>query len=84
MNERHPLNTLQEAIERTLQSPCELFVEVFDEKSLISILNFRVHMHDHPWVKHVGEFGMAVLKDYWGQGIGRELLDVHGATFLPS
>lgn len=28
-----PLNTLQEAIERTLQSPCELFVGVFDEKS---------------------------------------------------
>lgn len=68
------LNTLQEAIERTLQSPCELFVGVFDEKSLIATLNFRVHMHDHPWVQHVGEFGMAVLKDHWGQGIGRELL----------
>lgn len=47
---------------------------VFDQDKMVGYLNFRVPMAQHPWVKHVGSFGMMVLKDYWGQGIGQKLL----------
>lgn len=47
---------------------------VFDNKKMVGYLNFRIPFYQHPWVKHLGSFGMMVLKDYWGQGIGTKLL----------
>jgi RimJ/RimL family protein N-acetyltransferase len=65
---------LQERIKRSLESPSDLFIGVFEQGNIIGQLYFRVSHPDHPWVKHIGEFGMTVLKDYWGQGIGTALL----------
>jgi RimJ/RimL family protein N-acetyltransferase len=65
---------LQERIKHSLESPSDLFIGVFDQENIIGQLYFRVCPSDHPWVKHIGEFGMTILKDYWGQGIGTALL----------
>ena len=56
------------------ESSSDLFLGAFDENKIIGQVYFRVQHPDHPWVKHIGEFGMTVLRDYWGQGIGTELL----------
>jgi RimJ/RimL family protein N-acetyltransferase len=71
-----PIDKLKKTLEITHQSPVDLFLGVFDKRDLIASLNFRVPMPNHPWVKHVGEFGMGILKDYWNHGIGKELLRI--------
>ena len=37
------------------------------------LMCFRV-FPDHPWMKHIGYFVLMTLKEYWGAGLGRELL----------
>lgn len=51
-----------------------LNIGAFDGDQVIGYLNFRLPMNDHPWVQHLGQFGMMVLKEYWGYGIGKRLL----------
>ncbi len=60
--------------QRSLDSNHEVYLGAFDGKKLIGQIHFRVLDPEHPWIKHVGRFGMFVLKDYWGQGIGSELI----------
>ena len=64
-----------------------LNIGAFDSGKLIGYLNFRLEMPDHPWVQHLGQFGMMILKEYWGEGIGKKLLELqemharaHGIT----
>jgi RimJ/RimL family protein N-acetyltransferase len=59
----------------------------FYEAKVIGYLNFRIPFPEHPWVQHLGQFGMMVLKDFWGLGIGKKLLQLqevhalnHGIT----
>ncbi|MBX9704459.1 MAG: GNAT family N-acetyltransferase [Silvanigrellaceae bacterium] len=74
------ISKLEVRIKTAAESPSELFLGVFDKGKIIGQVYCRVQQPDHPWVKHIGEFGMTVLKDYWGQGIGTELLQ-HMETF---
>lgn len=67
---------LKERIERGLSSSSDLYIGAFDIDEIVGSLHFRIVIPDHPWVKHVGEFGVLILKDYWDQGIGKELLRV--------
>lgn len=53
-----------------------LNIGVFDSSKIVGYLNFRMQNSSHPWVSHIGQFGMMVLKDYWGQGIGKKLLEL--------
>ena len=69
-----PLGQLQEKCKQAIESPSNLILGVFDNSKIVGQLSFRVAFPEHPWVKHIGEFGMTVLKDYWGQGIGSTLL----------
>lgn len=68
------LTRLREKIENAEKSFSEIYLGVFEEAQVIGSLQFRVALPDHPWAKHLGEFGMIVLKQYWNQGIGRQLL----------
>lgn len=68
------LSHLREKIENAEKSSSEIYLGVFDDAKVIGRLRFRVALPDHPWAKHVGEFGMIVLKQYWNQGIGSQLL----------
>lgn len=53
-----------------------LNIGAFDGDKIIAYLNFRCPWDEHPWGQHVGQFGMMVLKEHWGQGIGMRLLDL--------
>lgn len=54
--------------------PYALRIGVFVDGKLIAQLGFRAQDPSHPWTRHLGQFGMMVLKEYWGHGIGRQLL----------
>ena len=70
-----PVNKIKERCGQSLESPCDLFLGAFDKGKIIGQILFRVSHSEHPWAKHVGEFGMTVLKDYWGQGVASALLE---------
>ena len=53
-----------------------LNVGAFFDETLVAYLNFRLPFVEHPWVPHLAAFGMMVLKDYWGVGIGKNLLKI--------
>lgn len=70
LNEKDELERIKQQSEnKNIYNLC-----AFDNDQIVGYLNFRVPMAQHPWVKHVGSFGMMVLKPYWGQGIGTKLL----------
>ena len=53
-----------------------LNIGAFDSGKIVGYLNFRMLNSEHPWVQHLGQFGMMILKEYWGQGIGKKLLEL--------
>ena len=72
----HSLDRLQEKIRNAENSFSEIYLGAFDLTKIIGSLQFRVSLPDHPWAKHVGEFGMIVLQNHWNQGIGKRLLQM--------
>lgn len=69
-------STLREKLENIIPSPSEIYIGAFDQNTIVGSLQLKSQNPDHPWIKHVGQFGMLVLEDYWGQGIGRKLLEI--------
>lgn len=59
-------------IERVLQKKNALFLVAEIAGRVVGSLTFSGG--DRQRVAHVGIFGMSVLKEFWGQGIGTELL----------
>lgn len=39
---------------------------------MVGVLTFRAGTRER--MRHIGELGMSVIRDYWGQGIGKALL----------
>lgn len=70
------LDEIKERIEEARADQVTLDVGAFHGDKLIGFINFRMPNPDHLWQKHLGRFGMMVLKDYWGLGIGKKLLSV--------
>jgi len=56
--------------------PVNLHFGAFDGGEVVGNLRFFQRNSNHPWIKHIGAFGMAVREIYWGQGIGSKLLQV--------
>ncbi|WP_425800967.1 GNAT family N-acetyltransferase [Desulfitobacterium sp. Sab5] len=61
-----------ELIEEIFKSNSQLMICAFIDDQLIGQLVFRAG--SRPRIRHSGEFGITVLKEYWGMGIGKELL----------
>ncbi|QUH26546.1 GNAT family N-acetyltransferase [Serpentinicella alkaliphila] len=59
-------------IVESLNSKNKLFLIAEINNKIVGNLNFQGN--EMVRCKHIGEFGVSVLKDYWGKGIGRELL----------
>jgi RimJ/RimL family protein N-acetyltransferase len=75
-----PIGEIAKRLETQSADSVILNIGAFDENKLVGFLNFRLESPDHPWVQHLAQFGMMILKDYWGLGIGKELLrlqDIH-------
>ena len=69
--------TIKETAKRLqtqLEDRTTINVGAFSGNHLVAYLNFRLPWADHPWVAHLAQFGMMVLKNFWGQGIGKKLL----------
>lgn len=68
--------TIKETAKRLqtqLEDRTTINVGAFSGNHLVAYLNFRLPWADHPWV---AQFGMMVLKNFWGQGIGKNLLQI--------
>lgn len=61
-----------EVIEEIAKSDNQLMICAFIKDKLVGQLFFRAG--SRPRIRHSGEFGITVLKEYWGMGIGKELL----------
>ena len=64
----------QKAWERSLNSKDEIYLGAFVKDKLIGQIHMRVLEPVHPWISHVARFGMFIIKDYWGKGIGKNLV----------
>lgn len=67
---------LKTKILNALSNPSEIYLCVFDEKKIIAQMHLKALSLDHPWIKHIAEFGMMVLEGYWNLGIGTSLLKI--------
>ncbi|GAA0742191.1 GNAT family protein [Clostridium oceanicum] len=59
-------------IESALKKENALFIIAEIKGKLVGNLNFSGGLRERN--AHVGEFGVTVLKEYWGNGIGKELI----------
>lgn len=48
----------------------------FDEERMIGFLAIQCSQPDHLWTRHIAEFGLMILKDYCGDGLGSKLLHI--------
>lgn len=70
------LSKIKERIECALKSPFEIYLCVFAGERIIGQSHLKTISPEHPWIKHIAEFGMMISADYWGQGIGSGLLEI--------
>lgn len=66
------LESEEAMIEECLKSDNTLFIAAVIDNKIVGSLNF--HAGSRPRICHTGEFGITVIKEYWGKGIGTELL----------
>jgi RimJ/RimL family protein N-acetyltransferase len=62
----------EEFIESALKRENALFIIAEVDGKIVGNLNFSGGVRQR--IAHVGEFGVSVLKEYWGNGIGEELI----------
>ncbi len=60
-------------IENILRQNNSLFIIAEDNGKIVGNLTFIGGKR--PRIAHVGEFGVSVIKDYWGNGLGTELIN---------
>ena len=74
-NREYSLSLVEKNLGDGWSDPSKLNIGFFDQGQLIGYLGFQALNIKHPWVKHVGSFGMMILKNYWGIGLGSKLID---------
>jgi len=62
----------EEFITNTINKKNALFIVARVDGKIVGNLNFSGGLRQRN--AHVGEFGVSVLKEYWGNGIGEELI----------
>lgn len=69
-----PTEEFASRFETTFNDPVALHVGVFSDSSLVASVNLRPAVADHKWVRHIASFGLIILRDYWGHGLGQHLM----------
>jgi len=59
-------------LQQALEQPTSLYLLAEVEDKIVGTLTFMTEKR--PRVQHGGEFGMSVLRKYWNQGIGAQML----------
>jgi ribosomal-protein-alanine N-acetyltransferase len=68
---------IETAWRNSIENDLDLRLGAFDGNRIIGQLSFHSESYPaHPWTKHTGQFGMMILQEFWGQGIGRRLLEI--------
>lgn len=62
----------EQFIENILKRDNSLFIVAEDKGKIVGNLAFSAGTRKRR--AHVGEFGISVIKEYWGQGVGEELI----------
>lgn len=62
----------KELLQQTLQSTRDLFLVAEMDGQIVGTLTFFCGKRNRN--RHVGEFGMNVMRAYWGKGIGKSML----------
>ena len=60
-------------IETLNQTDNAIYLIALDDEKIVGSLNFSPGSRKR--IEHKGEFGISVLKDYWGKGIGTSLMN---------
>jgi RimJ/RimL family protein N-acetyltransferase len=60
-------------LERKLNDSHSYLVAAFSDERIVGLLDFSSN-GKKPRIAHCGEFGLSVLKDFWGHGIGTTLM----------
>ena len=71
-----PIEETAKRLSAQLEDRTTVNAGAFSDSNLVAYLNLRLPWADHPWMPHLAQFGMMVLKDFWGQGIGKKLLKI--------
>ena len=59
------------------ESKNNLFLGAFDENNrVIAVLSLVIEKPDHPWLFKNARFGISMLKEFYGQGLGSYLMDL--------
>ncbi len=65
------------AWQASIDDRIELRIGAFDGARMVGLLTFHpLQNPPHPWNRHVATFGMMVLQEFWGEGVGRRLLEL--------
>lgn len=67
---------LETRILNALSNPSEVYMCVIDEKKIIAQTYLKAISPNHPWIKHIAEFGLIISKNHWNLGIGTALLEI--------
>lgn len=62
----------EEFIDNAMNKDNSLFIIAEDDRKVVGCLNFSGGSRQR--TAHIGEFGVSVLKEYWGYGVGNELI----------
>lgn len=68
-----PLEKEREIIEHWNNDPKVFVLVAFDGQKAAGMLHFQGSGKER--ISHVGEFGISVRREYWGQSIGRTLIE---------
>lgn len=74
--QQQPLSKLKARVESAFNASSEIYLCIFDEDKMIAQSHLKALSPEHPWIKHIAEFGMMISADYWGRGIGGALLGI--------
>ena len=67
----------KEKYARDYENENKLFLGAFDERGrIIASSSIGIDRPDHPWCAGNSSFGVAMLKDYYGQGLGTRLMQL--------
>ncbi|WXR60310.1 GNAT family N-acetyltransferase [Peptostreptococcaceae bacterium AGR-M142] len=66
------IDDIKYSIKESITKDNILYIVAKHNKKIIG--NLKLSASQRPRILHVGEFGISVLKDYWGNKVGKELL----------
>lgn len=75
----HSLESSRERFQKMKEEEVDVQWGIFHEENGESRIVGMISLHsrrDHPWTKHLCSFGMMNRQEFWGQGLGKKMLEV--------